>query len=1083
MADDHDTGQPPTPATQPTPPPTQPTPASSTLRHSQPQRAASQGLTAYQGTYTQETRMLRHALRILLDNPQHLTRQNVPPERERRFRRQLENSTDLSLATLKAMITQTATTTHVVQNDANVLQYSKSFLQQFNITSIVNSDTDTKAPAHSSPDDDDETVIEPPDPPPPPPSPPLSPDLLAESITSTLPDTPQPTPQSTVITPAPLSHQHPPPASQPAPSLEIITHIPASQHTPSLEYTAVNLFPPQTTLDSYAQISAQGDQVLANLDAHLADVTTNLNPQSSELMDRAQLRLIIEQELQSLLVQRISRDVNDLLTDLEARHQSVATTLKAIKRQQASLNQTNIDITNAIAKHQALLVKLEFTMTMDQNTFDRCVQQRITTFETLRMDQQKQYSDWMDHLNLTTMATSEREFQNRISQHCTNTEAVHTNQLNLSCNDQLRRLDNAYTAKHHTMTQDFDTLASDFQKSWDSYRQHQIPAQIHETVLELSAQTKDGIAAHMATFTADIDQQTADSISELRATTAELTQSIAQTANATLDNIRLTAKYEADALQDITSITTAISTTTQKSLDQLRSETGRLKKDLIGIKLETSTHLQNDLQTGLTQLQTTVEQGVSQLHTTHEQHLEDLRQHASALKQDIQDDLARHIHDNYAETPPFRQPSMETPSGTEPSQPTNSTPTPDINDSTKPPPPSSTPIFGQPGDSYEDRRAAYDARVQREHAEQEAQRRAQHIRDRSATVSDNLRHLHRNSFDVFLLDGTRQPSQTDITNFYQSIEMIFNSLQIPIVSFPDLSLTSGTAPTDDPLEPHVHNQVSQMLYTKMFNNIPAHWRKIRSILDTYATTRDGYNALFSIMTNSCGFLKIFRTLWGPTWTSDMTPFEYLTTLRQRLTEDRRYNQTYTPFEIAAEILQQANQHHRYKLITTTYLTRLQAHDLKTPLPPTFDDQTLIDSIDQNEQTDPNTHPTVHKIQQRAPRDGGKDGNTREPRKKFSFRREVQCTCCTTFGHDVDEDVCRIGAQVYSSHQFLLNHPDKAKKNAKAYAIANNKAKISVACGHYPDDTSWDEIQEHLLSIAHSFLSDDDNPAPPRPAQE
>ena len=177
----------------------------------------------------------------------------------------------------------------------------------------------------------------------------------------------------------------------------------------------MNLFPPQNTLDSYAQISAQGDQVLANLDAHLADVTTNLNPQSSELMDRAQLRLIIEQELQSLLVQRISRDVNDLLTDLEARHQSVATTLKAIKRQQASLNQTNIDITNAIAKHQALLVKLEFTMTMDQNTFDRCVQQRITTFETLRMDQQKQYSDWMDHLNLTTMATSEREFQNRIT--------------------------------------------------------------------------------------------------------------------------------------------------------------------------------------------------------------------------------------------------------------------------------------------------------------------------------------------------------------------------------------------------------------------------------------------------------------------------------------------------------------------------------------------------------------------------------------------------------------------------------------------------------------------------------------------
>ena len=166
-----------------------------------------------------------------------------------------------------------------------------------------------------------------------------------------------------------------------------------------------------------------------------------------------------------------------------------------------------------------------------------------------------------------------------------------------------------------------------------------------------------------------------------------------------------------------------------------------------------------------------------------------------------------------------------------------------------------------------------------------------------------------------------------------------------------------------------------------------------------------------------------------------------------------------------------------------YLTRLQAHDPTSPLPPIFDDQTLIDSIDQNEQTTPLEHPTFNKFQQCTPRDGGKDGETKEPRKKFSFRCEVQCTCCTTFGHDVDEDVCRIGAQVYSSHQFLLNHPDKAKKNAKAFTIANNKAKINVARSHYPDDTSWEHIQDHLLSIAHSFLTDDDDPPPHYPAKE
>ena len=161
-----------------------------------------------------------------------------------------------------------------------------------------------------------------------------------------------------------------------------------------------------------------------------------------------------------------------------------------------------------------------------------------------------------------------------------------------------------------------------------------------------------------------------------------------------------------------------------------------------------------------------------------------------------------------------------------------------------------------------------------------------------------------------------------------------------------------------------------------------------------------------------------------------------------------------------------------------HLTHLQSLDRTQELPSWLEPQALINSIEQNKQTSPTL--TINRV--RTPKEGGKDSETREarePRKKFSFRREVQCTCCSTFGHDVDEDVCRIGAQVYSAHQFLSKYPDKAKKNARAFAIANNKTKISLAKQTFPEHTPWDIIEEHLLDLAHGLTiqdeTDDDRP--------
>ena len=64
-------------------------------------------------------------------------------------------------------------------------------------------------------------------------------------------------------------------------------------------------------------------------------------------------------------------------------------------------------------------------------------------------------------------------------------------------------------------------------------------------------------------------------------------------------------------------------------------------------------------------------------------------------------------------------------------------------------------------------------------------------------------------------------------------------------------------------------------------------------------------------------------------------------------------------------------------------------------------------------------------------------------RKFQYRRQVQCRVCKTFGHDTDEDVCRIGAQVHHAMKFTAQEPEQAEKNASAFSLANNKHTINM----------------------------------------
>jgi hypothetical protein len=629
-----------------------------------------------------------------------------------------------------------------------------------------------------------------------------------------------------------------------------------------------------------------------------------------------------------------------------------------------------------------------------------------------------------------------------------------------------KTLDDDYQLKHSNLISDLDSMSEslkeqmtkDFDHSWTEYKDTQLNGQVHTAVQQIAQQSlgnirtnsdwHDRIKQAKLDALAIIQETTTNNIRRLNNSTNEAMSQLHSTSKAKLESIEKilkdTAKTEAHEedpteiiKEAVNSAQTEIADLVKNSLQQIKTENGRMQKEISNLKT-------------------------------------DLMETSELFQKEPFEAIDRYMDVHYPGTnkPVYGDPPLAQPSQVSQSSPTMSTPQQHDGFSHKEQQQQRPLIFGNHDDTLEDRWKAYDNKV----AESERQ---QSIEARSSKVIDKLHHLHKKSSDgIIYVHRDEPPNQTQISYFYTSIVNLFNSLNIPIVQHKHLSQTSSTYPIKEPIDPKVKARVSSLLYTKLSSAVPKSWKKMRHIIESYSTTQDGYGALFSIMTNNSGYLRILRNMWGPQWTANKDAYMYLTDLCHYLSQQRRYQQIYTPFEIAAEILQQANQHDRYKVIRTTHLTTLQGVDPRGTLPPICEEQRLIDSIEANEQAPRPIpfDPTINKFRGQQ-RDGPKSNETNEPRTiRFQHRRSVQCTMCSTFGHNVDKDVCQIGAQIYAANQCFEKDKIATLKNFKSYSAANNKVKINNAISYFPPGTDMEEIQERLLSLAHDLM--DDGPTQP-----
>jgi hypothetical protein len=73
------------------------------------------------------------------------------------------------------------------------------------------------------------------------------------------------------------------------------------------------------------------------------------------------------------------------------------------------------------------------------------------------------------------------------------------------------------------------------------------------------------------------------------------------------------------------------------------------------------------------------------------------------------------------------------------------------------------------------------------------------------------------------------------------------------------------------------------------------------------------------------------------------------------------------------------------------------------------------------------------------KEGGYAGNNN---KRYELRNKKQCACCKMAGHNIGDQVCRIGAQMWHAGKYEAANTETYKLNADKYFKMNHPIHIN-----------------------------------------
>ena len=241
--------------------------------------------------------------------------------------------------------------------------------------------------------------------------------------------------------------------------------------------------------------------------------------------------------------------------------------------------------------------------------------------------------------------------------------------------------------------------------------------------------------------------------------------------------------------------------------------------------------------------------------------------------------------------------------------------------------------------------------------------------------------------------------------------------------------------------------------------------------------RDGYSCVPSLMRRSCDFMKPEPEGWGPIWTNNMTPEQYVVQLQLHCcSTNRKVTKEYSRFQQSKEMLHQAALSYNQSIATKldNDLKIWKSANQNVCLPEEWQIEGLLDKFSDYHSTI--RHPSselgsatmsINVLTQKPPE---RERNIYTNKRKFEMR-PIQCDCCQCGGHQIGDQVCRIGAQVHHIQAYKEKHPEEFKQNAMRYEAMNRPKVIKKVCADNLLISSVDEFQNDSEDRYVSLMND------------
>ena len=149
-------------------------------------------------------------------------------------------------------------------------------------------------------------------------------------------------------------------------------------------------------------------------------------------------------------------------------------------------------------------------------------------------------------------------------------------------------------------------------------------------------------------------------------------------------------------------------------------------------------------------------------------------------------------------------------------------------------------------------------------------------------------------------------SEHQAMNMYKQIQYDCDQLGFPFTILEELPLTKSCIPPNHGQSKPMIRNISRAIFHRLEINIPSTNKVLVAMTKPCLQKRDKYAHVRSLMRRTCDFMKLEPEGWGPSWTNNMTPEQYVVQLQVHCcSTNRKVTKVYSKFQQSKEMLHQA----------------------------------------------------------------------------------------------------------------------------------------------------------------------------------